>query len=241
VQQGVLKMSVGSLADLAELECDRCFWLDHHLPVPLEFPFPRVLGDIDRATKDAVVGDLRRHRRLPDWHPSVGRVRSVVPAARLHPRVFRFLDPRTGVLLRGSPDMVFELEDGSYHVVDYKVSRAPLDASTTPRYRVQLNAYALLAEKVGIRPVSGLSVVYLEAGAVLSAKSGGYAALQLHARRRSVPLDPARWVLPLLRRASNVLRRPDPPDPHPDCETCVDLEQWARELLRARRSRTSAR
>jgi hypothetical protein len=229
-----VRLSVSQLADLAECPCDRCYWTSYHLPVPLPSPFPRLLGDLDRETKRAVVRHVRRYGRLPDWHPAVGDVRSVVPAERLRPSVMRVLDRRTGVLLRGSPDMVFQLADGSYHIVDYKATRAPAAGQpTVARYRVQLNAYAFLAEHAGLRPVSGLSLVFLEAGRLLRAREGGFAALRLDARRRRVGLHPDRWVAPLLQRASRVLRRPEPPAAHPDCTACAELASWARKLLRA--------
>jgi len=194
---------------------------------------PRVVGDIDRATREAVARFVRRYGRLPDWHPPIGAVRSVLPGQQLTAKVFRHLDPDTGVLLRGRPDMVFELEDGSYHIVDYKSSRAPEpEKPTALRYRVQLNAYAFLAHQAGIQPVSGLSVVYLEAGRLLPARQGGYAALAFRAKQRAVSLAPERVVRPLLRRASEVLRKAGPPKPHPRCESCRDLVLWARELVR---------
>lgn len=231
-----MRLSVTTLAELAECACDRCVWVGYHLPVPLESPFPRLLGDVDRATKRAVARHVRRYGRLPDWHPAVGDVRSVVPAERLRPSVMRVLDPRTGVLLRGSPDMVFQLADGSYHIVDYKATRAPATGQpTAPRVRVQLNAYAFLAEHAGLRPVSGLSVVFLEAGQLLQAREGGFAALRVDARRCGVGLDPDRWVVPLLQRASRVLRRPERPPAHPHCTACPELASWARKLLRSRR------
>ncbi len=233
---GPIALSVTALADLAELTCDRCCWINYHLPVPVESPFPRLLGDLDRATKHAVARHVRRYGRLPDWHPPVGEVRSVVPADRLSPRVLRYLDRSSGILLRGSPDMVLQLTDGSYHIVDYKASRAPAPGSPTAvRHRVQLNAYAFLAERVGIRPVSGLSVVFLEAGQLLRARQGGYAALRVDASRRPVRVAPDRWVLPFLRRASRVLRLPHPPQPHPHCSACQELVSWARDLLRSHR------
>lgn len=228
-----IELSVSRLGDLAECACDRCYWLDYHVPVPGAAPLPRVVGHIDRATREAVARSVRRYGRLPDWHPPVGEVRSVLPAQQLTAKVFQHLDPDTGVLLRGRPDMVFELADGSYHIVDYKSSRAPQPGqAVTARYRVQLNAYAFLARHAGITPVSGLSVVYLEAGSLLAARHGGYAALAFHAQRRTVSPAPDRVVPPLLRRAAEILRNPRPPKPHRACGSCPELIGWAQQLLR---------
>ncbi|MDR5690083.1 MAG: PD-(D/E)XK nuclease family protein [Armatimonadota bacterium] len=234
MEEDPIELSVSSLADLAECACDRCYWLDYYMPPPVPAPVPRVVGDIDRATRDAVARWVRRYGRLPDWHPPVGEVRSVLPAHQLTAKVFRYVDRKTGVLLRGRPDMVFELADGSYHIVDYKTSRAPgRGQPAESRYRVQLNAYAFLAHQVGIKPVSGLSVVYLESGSLLSARHGGYAALAFHAQKRTVSLAADRLVPPLLRRAAQILRNPGSREPHPECDTCQQLVRWARELVRA--------
>lgn len=233
VGEDPIKLSVSLLADLAECVCDRCYWLAYRKPAPVPAPMPRVVGDIDRATREAVARCVRRYGRLPDWHPPVGEVRSVLPAQQLTAKVFQRLDRDTEVLLRGRPDVVLELADGSYHIVDYKSSRAPEPAKPAPlRYRVQLNAYAFLARHAGITPVSGLSVVYLEAGRLLPARHGGYAALAFHAQKRTVPLAPDRVVPPLLRRAAEILRNPGPPEPHRECKLCRELIGWARELVR---------
>ncbi|MCS7236376.1 MAG: PD-(D/E)XK nuclease family protein [Armatimonadota bacterium] len=229
-----IKLSVTWLADLAECVCDRCYWIAYHLPPPLPSQIPSVVRDIDRQTRRAVTASLQRHGRLPDWHPVVGDVKSVVPDARLRPRQFQLLDEGNGVLLRGRPDVVFELADGSYHIVDYKATRPPHSGPPPKRYRIQLNAYALVAEAVGLKPVSGLSLVFLQAGPLLQARKAPYAALRFDAQRHDVALNPARWVQPLLRRASRVLRQRRPPAPHPECTDCRELKRWARHLLSTR-------
>lgn len=219
-----IRLSVGRLTELLEDCCDRCFWITYYCRVPYQMGFPAVFTDIDRATKDAVRAHLDRHRTLPAWFPGIGRVVGYVAPHRLQWRVFWIEDARTGILLRGEPDDVFRMSDGSYHIVDYKTARVteagdPLLAC----YEIQLNAYAYIAERIGLRPVSGLSLVYLEPRRMLATRDGAGAALVFRAVRKPVRLDPDGAIPPLLRRAWEILRRPTPPPAHPLCEDCGAL------------------
>ena len=55
----------------------------------------------------------------------------------------------TGVTLRGVPDELLHLEDGGYHIVDYKTTRgSSVQHSLYPAYEVQLNAYAYISRDI---------------------------------------------------------------------------------------------
>ena len=63
-----------------------------------------------------------------------------------------------GYLVRGRIDAIFEHEDGSWEIVDYKTGREPDAGDETAR--LQLSVYALAARKIwGVDP-SGLKVTY---------------------------------------------------------------------------------
>ena len=65
--------------------------------------------------------------------------------------------------IRGVPDEIFHLEDGSYHIIDYKTSRySRAQGYLYPSYEVQLNAYAYIASKIGLKPISYLTLIYLD-------------------------------------------------------------------------------
>jgi len=67
---------------------------------------------------------------------------------------------QSGWILKGTPDGLFKLKDGTLHIVDYKTARhTKKQDELYPLYEVQLNSYALLAHKL---PVSKLSLVYCE-------------------------------------------------------------------------------
>ncbi len=205
--------------------CPRCFWITHHLDVPYQVGFPGVLVEIDRATKQAIREHFDRHGRLPGWFPSLGRVVGYVAPHRLRWQVFWVEDPETGLVLRGEPDEIFRLADGSYHIVDYKTARlTEAQRAALDVYAVQLNGYAYIAKRLGYVPISGLSLVYLEPKRLLSSRDGTRAALEFNAVPRRVRLDPEGMIPPLLRRARRILMCPAPPRGDPHCSDCAALE-----------------
>jgi len=223
---GVIRISVRRLAEVTEGGCPRCFWITSHLPIPYQMPFPGVLGEIDRATKQVIRDHVDRHGRLPDWFPRLGRVVGYVPPHRLRWQVFQVEDRRLGLVLRGEPDEIFRLADGSYHIVDYKTARLTEgQESALAAYEVQLNGYAYIARRLGYTPLSGLSLVYLEPRRFHPTRDGSRVALLFRAVRRRVRLDPEGIIPPLLRRAREILTCPTLPPGHPECRDCEVLMQ----------------
>lgn len=224
-----LRLRVRDLAALGG-GCPRCSWIAYHLELPYQMPLPKVFNAIDASTKSAIRSHFDRYDRLPAWFPRLGPVRAYVPPDRLHWTTFWIRDPHTGTILVGAPDDVFWMADGSYHIVDYKTTKpASPDEGPLPAYEIQLNGYAYIAERVGLAPVSGLSLVYLEPRRMLSTRTGTHAALVFRATHRSVRCDPDGIIPPLLERASSILSSPTPPRGHPECEDCRRLVR----LLRA--------
>jgi hypothetical protein len=219
-------VSGGNLGGLALPRfCGRCFWLGLHRDLPFQMGLPGVFSSIDAFTKNAVHAHFDREGRLPPWFPDVGAVEGYESA--LSSKRFRSADPETGVILSGVPDDLFRMKDGSLHIVDYKTSRftATQDA-LYPKYEVQLNSYAWIAERLGLGPVSGLSLVYLEprtdgeaAPPVPAGPAMGFAP-----RRVEVPVRPDRVLPPLLRRFRDLHASASPPPGIGGCEDCAALE-----------------
>lgn len=73
------------------------------------------------------------------------------------------IDEETNVQLTGVVDEILQRKDGSYFIVDYKTARFTANQDILlPVYKVQLNGYALIAEKCGLKPVTGIGLVYYE-------------------------------------------------------------------------------
>jgi len=214
-----------SLAGVLEGFCPRCFWIQHKCTLPYQMPFPGIFSVIDSFTKRTVHGFFDRHGRLPDWYPKIGRVVDYVKnGGLLHWSRYRITHPPTGIILTGSPDDVFKLRDGSYHIVDYKTARiTQVQEELFETYKIQLNSYAYIAERIGFKPVSGLSLIYMEPDAARPPLRDRPAALGFIAAHRSVELRADRIIPPLLEEVRKVLSRSTPPRGIAGCEDCEAL------------------
>jgi len=162
----VLTLSVGSLASLALPEaCLRCFWIQEKLVgrPPFQFGMPGIFREIGAHAKQLVRSALDRGS-LPAWFPHLGgEIVGYLPEEALDWKQFGHTNPHTGIHLRGVPDEVFRMADGSYHIVDYKTARIiQRQDELLPQYEAQLNAYAYIAERLGYRPVARLWLLYLK-------------------------------------------------------------------------------
>jgi hypothetical protein len=220
----MLTLSVRNLAGLALPDsCPRCFWIQEKLAgkPPFQLPFPGIFREIDAHAKQLVRSALDLGS-LPAWFPELGPVVEYLPEEALDWRVFAHHDQETGIQLRGVPDEVFKLADGSYHIVDYKTARITnRQDELFPLYEVQLNAYAYIAEHRGYAPVAKLWLLYLEPQAGMAADSGELA-LRFEPVLKEVALDGER-VRGLLRRAGELLGLSMPPAGREGCEHCRQL------------------
>ena len=159
-----MRISAKALGELAlPMFCPRCFRLKRKMrnKLPFRQPLPGVFSAIDSITKQVVHGFFNTHGHLPLWLAPLGDI------VRYHepPHWSRFntVIEEHGILLTGAADGIFERADGSCVIVDYKTARfTQAQDALLPMYEVQLNAYALIAERCGFAPVAGLALIYLE-------------------------------------------------------------------------------
>lgn len=230
----MLTLSVRSLAELARPNfCPRCFWVLQNLSgnPPFQIGMPGIFREIDAHAKQLVRSALDLKGIMPSWFPQPGEVIEHLPEEALRWQQFSCVDEETGIQLRGIPDEVFRLADGSYHIVDYKTARITnTQDELFPMYEAQLNAYAFIAEGKGYSPVSGLSLLYLEPKVGLGSESQELS-LPFEAVRREVSIDPA-LVRKLLRRAQEFLILTGPPAGREGCGDCRQLERLLSLLYR---------
>ena len=125
------------------------------------------------------------------------------------------------------PDDIFEKDDGSYFIVDYKTAKFTKNQDELlPLYTVQLNGYALIGEQVGFRPVSGLGLVYYEPQTEVNENNvqsslidDGFT-MPFQAHLLAVDLDPSGVVLPLLRQVRELGDRQVVPTGRDGCAEC---------------------
>ncbi len=227
-----LVISAGTLGTLAMPDfCPRCFWIRLRTDkLPFQIPMPGIFSSIDSYVKNVVRRYHERERRLPDWFPPVGEVASIaeIPSYQR----YSFAEPKSGVTLRGVPDEVFQLKDGSFHIVDYKTSRlTSAQGGLFPMYEVQLNAYAYIGNRTLFSPVSSLSLIYLDPDTDLSSnpdlldRSEDNLMLGFTPKVRDVEIKPDHFIEELLRRAAEIDAEEAPPEHISTCRNCDLLER----------------
>jgi hypothetical protein len=147
-----------------------------------------------------------------------------------HYSKFSILDPRTNVTLRGTPDGILVMHDGSRVIVDYKTAKFTMHQDELfPMYEVQLNAYAMIGEQQGIAPVSALALIYTEpvtdddtAKKDANQTPSGFV-MEFSAHIRPVDLAPDK-IPPLLARVREIYDLKRPPKSLKGCKECALLK-----------------
>ena len=206
--------------------CSRCAWIRLHIKNLPYQSFPGIFSSIDRYNKLIVHNHFDREGHAPPWLAELGEAGEYIDPP--HWSSFKALDEETGITLRGEADGIFRLADGSYVIVDYKTSRYNPDRpGMFSNYEVQLNAYALIAERQGLSPVSKLALVYMEpATDKETALEPGLVddrgfTMGFLAKVVPVQLRQAQLLPPLLRKARGIWDMDAPPPAGRDCKDCA--------------------
>ncbi len=207
--------------------CPRCFWLAMkagRLPFQI---FPGIFSALDSYGKNVVHGWFDRHGQPPEWLAPLGPVQTYKNPP--HYSKFAVLDEATSVLLRGTPDGIFVMQDGSHAIIDYKTAKfTEYQDDLFPLYEAQLNAYAYIGERLDLKPVSKLALIYTEPVATRAAASDdgnllpeGFR-MDFQARILDVPLSP-NLVPRLLKTAADILQSASAPPGIEGCKDCAAL------------------
>lgn len=207
--------------------CPRCAWLKLKCDLPYQI-FPGIFSSIDSYTKKITWSHYERDGELPNWFMHFGEFGKPVKAP---PRSqFNFIDEETNVQLTGIVDDIFQRKDGSYFIVDYKTARFTANQDILlPVYKVQLNGYALIAEKCGLKPVTGIGLVYYEPQTNVTSDSLDLVLLEkgfhmpFRAHLLELELNPKQIVMPLLRKVRKLVNMEYPPNGIRGCEDCKKL------------------
>lgn len=142
--------------------CQCCFWIRLKCSDKLPFQiFPGIFSSIDSYTKKVTAVHHQKYGEVPQWLDGFGELGEPLPIP--HHSVFQTLDKTTNILLTGVPDELFRRPDGSLVILDNKTARFTKNQDVLlPLYEVQLNAYAWIAERLGMGKVNGLGLVYYE-------------------------------------------------------------------------------
>ncbi len=147
-----------------------------------------------------------------------------------HYSKFSILDGATNVNLRGTPDGILVMNDGSHLIVDYKTAKFTMHQDELfPMYEVQLNAYAMIGEQKALSPVSGLALIYTEPVTDDDcARRDDYQnekgfLMEFSAHIRPVDLKPE-TIPPLVARVRDIYELNRPPDSETGCKNCLLLQ-----------------
>ena len=199
-----------------------------HYDLPFGGPFPGIFSSLDSFSKKVVHAHFDRFKKAPPWLSPLGEFSSYIPPP--NSRTFYIDDAATGVRLTGAPDGILVRGDGSKVIIDYKTGRhtAGQDA-LRPMYDIQLNGYALIADRTGLGPVKQIALVYTEpvtdgdADFLDEARTRDGFRMGFRAKVVPVDLDPDK-IGPLLRKARRIYDEEAPPEGAKGCEDCASFD-----------------
>ncbi len=207
-------ISVKDLAALALPDfCPRCFWIERHIwPFP-RIPFPGIFSVLDAVGKKSIYRYFSKKKKLPDWL-KIQNVIDVKIGVRDFLK-FKVFHKSTGWYLTGQPDLIFELKDKSYYILDLKTARfTQRQDQFLPQYKAQLNGYAYLAPYFGIKPISKLSLVYCEPMGELHDDN----IFDLGFKTKIIDIKINTKIIPeLLKKAREIVEKKKPPKARPNC------------------------
>ena len=210
--------------------CPRCFWIRRHCANKLPFQiFPGIFSSIDSYTKKVTNVHFDRYSRLPSWLEEL--VELGKPVKVPHYSKFSVTDENSDVVLRGAPDEILQMDDGSHFIIDYKTAKfTKAQDSLLPLYEVQLNAYAYIGERQGFDPVSGLALIYMEPQTDLVqdqldslVKKEGFL-MAFDGYVLEVGLEPDKVIPPLLKEVRTIHDFESPPPGNQRCRDCQLLD-----------------
>ena len=211
--------------------CPRCFWLAMNADKPFQI-FPGIFSAIDSYGKNVVHGWFDRYGKPPEWLAPLGKIRTYRNPP--HFSKFAVLDEATSILLRGTPDGIFLMQDGSHTIIDYKTAKfTEYQDDLFPMYEAQLNAYAYIGERLDLKPVSKLALVYTEpvTGAAAAADDSNLTPegfrMGFRARILEVEINPD-LVSRLLKTAASILQSASPSAGIDGCKDCAALASLLR-------------
>lgn len=190
--------------------CPRCFWIERKFGKAPSV-FPGIFSTIDSLTKKSVRRSFAERSCPPDWL-RLSNIKRVVEVSKLTMPIIDY----GNWILTGNPDDVFELEDGTFHIVDYKTSKyTKAQDALLPMYQVQLNAYAYILSNYESKIVSKLSLIYCEPNENLDTDNDFK--MSFTTNILEIGID-SKIVIKLLQNAREILNNEIPPKARFECD-----------------------
>jgi hypothetical protein len=221
------------------IECPRCFYLDNKLGIRRpSIPSFNINSAVDALLKKEF--DYYRARQEP--HPLFERFKiKAIPWQHPSLNTWRenfegviYKDPRTNLIVSGAIDDVWQLEDGSIAVIDYKsTAKESLDMTTKwiQNYFRQLEVYQWLLEKNNVDVSDRAYILYANG----NASADNFSAQVQFEMSLHEHVGNTKWVEPLLQEIKECLDSSAIPDGNIECE-CCEYEMLKNTLDSSRKS-----
>jgi hypothetical protein len=206
-------------------ECPRCFWL--HFNRRIQRPrgiFPSLPGAMDNVIK-AYFDEYRQRNLLPpeimgEVTGSLISDKYLLAKWRDWRTGLRFIDKDKSALLRGALDDC--LIDDGYHVpIDFKTRGSAAGKEYARKYySLQMSCYSLLLRENGFQTADFAYLIFYYPASV---KEKGIVEFSVDTIKLETDAEFARTTF---HAAIDLLRAPDAPEKHSDCEYCHWLENF---------------
>jgi len=220
-----IKISAKNLGSLAMPDaCHRCFWIKNTIkPLPWQI-FPGIFSSIDSYTKKMVHLIFDETGKHPIWLPELRDTEKYLKA--LHWSKFFRADKKTGIIVNGMVDDLFQCFNGSRIIVDYKTAKYTKNQDKLlPMYEAQLNFYAWIEEGFGSVVQDKLPLIYCEPITEPQGSNHGIDGFSLPFRVKTVLIKKnTSLITELLEKAETILSG-SMPEKDGKCKDCLSLEK----------------
>lgn len=225
-----IRISAKNLGQLALHDfCPRCFWIKLHMGFKLPYQiFPGIFSSIDSYSKKVTNFFYKKNSSLLDWFKGYDLSNPIKTPSL---RDFYTIDSSTNIKLTGIPDEMFVRNDGSYFITDYKTAKYTENQdSLLPMYKVQLNGYAYIAERIGYKSVTGLCLLYYEPFTDIQIKDINEIAsnegFSMLFSAHTVDIELNQRIIPeLLQKTREIYDLHEAPDKNENCKDCQIIEK----------------
>lgn len=220
-------ISAKNLASLAMPDfCPRCFWIRARMGFKSPWSiFPSIFSSIDMFSKDITGVHIKTQNKPPQWLMEMGKLTTRIEVP--HWSKFAFQDPESGVILRGSPDEMFNVKGGTLAILDYKTSRFNNKKDLlAPLYKTQLGGYRWIALKLGLGETSLTGLIYYDPQTRATVKNILKNGFSMHfdsiIHEVKTDLDEVRHYL---MEAKRIAEMPTSPKRLDDCKNCKLVDE----------------
>ncbi len=218
-----LRISAKNISTLAMPDCcHRCFWIKNTIkPLPWQI-FPGIFSSIDSYTKKMVHLAFDTTGLAPIWLPEIADAARYTKA--MHWSKFKRRD-KTGLIISGMTDDVFECFDKTRIIVDYKTAKYTKNQDKLlPLYEGQLNFYAWIEEGLGNTVRPDLPLIYCEPITDPFTKNILHDGFALAFKCKTILVKKNTELVKMLLSEAYAILSGTIPDASPTCKDCLALE-----------------